>query len=775
MLRKMRGVCILFFVLALAACGKGEAEDNDGLKLVPVVVSRESLRGLPISRTEVTLAGGDLYYSDIVSKEETERSTIVYRKTERQEAEAIAAFPLSDQMLFHHFADGTGAVYYVYCQVENSDEGGTPGFRTYLRKDDPAGNTLYRTLLGEETAPAPKEGQNVWELIPDETVKWLGVNDGAVDGEGRVCLYNDREDRLLLFDADGRLTGGISCAPMEQGGDAELMNIGGDCYFWSVGQKKTAIRRIDIQAAGLSSWTELPFAPDDVVFLSGCDEAGADSFLVGMNDALYRYRLSDAEASGEAEELIVWHDLGLQGRQVLQVCEDGEGYQILNSKGGTLRLWRIERREQALDRQTVRVGVSQSSVSSEYMSTIQELAAEFNYSSTLYQVELVPYSMDAVLQGTLQMELVKGDGPDVLELTSLFLSRNDLADNGVFEDLNGYLDRSKTLGREDILPRILEAGSYGDQLISLIPQFGIDTLAVRRGYTENGGWTVEDFFDYCAEYSEVPVYQIMTTRYGVLGSLIRTNFSRYVDRERKECHFDTEEFIGLMESVKGLNLSGDPNGPTFFMPHGWGKEFCDGEFLVGEYRINDVDDYVLAARGLEGYGELAGEPTETGEPHYVISAQMSLAVSSKSQCKEGAWAFLEYAMTFDFQESAGTFFRRPFPSYIENFEASLTPNSKVDYVPKTIDKLPSNKEAWPHWQDTFTGETMYNVPFPRLTEEDKEALRFIVDHMYYIDNEEFYSRVVMEESQAYYAGDKTAEEAAGLIQNKINLYLQEFK
>lgn len=777
MLRKMRGVCILFFVLALAACGKGEAEDNDGPKLVPVVVSRESLRGLPTSRTEAALAGGDLYYSDVLSKKE---STTVYRKTEGQEAEAIASFSLSDQMLFHHFADGTGSVYYVYCQAEDSGEGGTPSFRTYLRKDDPAGNTLYRTLLSEETAPAPKEGQNVWELIPDETVKWFGINAGAADGEGKVCLYNDREDRLLLFDVDGRLTGDISCTPVEQGGDAELMNIGGDCYFWSVGQKKTAIRRIDIQAAGLSAWTELPFAPDDVVFLSGCDEAGADSFLVGMSDALYRCSLSDAagdspEASGEAEELIVWHDLGLQGREVLQVCGDGEGYQILNNKGSVLRLWRIERREQALDRQTVRVGVSQSSVSSEYVTTIQQLVTEFNYSSALYQVELVPYSMEALLQETLQMELIKGDGPDVLELTSLFLSRNDLADNGVFEDLNGYLDRSKTLGREDILPRILEAGSYGDQLISLIPQFGINTLAVRRGYTENGGWTVDGFFDYCAEYPEVPVYQIKTTSYGVLGSLIRTNFFRYVDRKKLECHFDTEDFIRLMESVKGLNLSGDPNGPPFFLTWGWGKEFCDGEFLVGEYRINDVDDYVLAARGLEGYGELAGEPTETGEPHYVISETMSLAISSKSQCKEGAWAFLEYAMTFDFQESAGDFFRSPFPSYIENFEASLTPNPEADYVPKTSDKLPSNKEAWPHWQDSFTGELMYNVPFPRLTEEDKEALRFMADHMYYIEHEIFYSKVVMEESQAYFAGDKSAEEVAGLIQNKINLYLQEFK
>lgn len=260
----------------------------------------------------------------------------------------------------------------------------------YLQKDDPAGNTLYRTLLGEETTSAPKEGQNVLELIPDETVKWLGINAGAADREG---------------------------------------------------------------------------------------------------------------------------------------------YQILNNRGSILRLWRIERCEQALDRQTVRVGVLERMVTSNGVTPIQELAAEFNYSGALYQVELVPYSTDAILQGTLQMELIKGDGPDVLELLSLFLSRNDLADNGVFEDLNGYLDRSKTLGREDILPRILEAGSYGDQLISLIPQFGISTNVVRRGYTENGGWTVEDFLDYCAEYPEAPVYQIKTTRYGVLGSLIRTNFSRYVDRE----------------------------------------------------------------------------------------------------------------------------------------------------------------------------------------------------------------------------------------------------
>lgn len=86
----------LIFYFGSRSLREGEIEDNDGPKLVPVIVSRESLRGLPISRAEVTLAGGDLYYSGFLSEKETEESRIVYRKQEGQEAEAIAAFPLSD-------------------------------------------------------------------------------------------------------------------------------------------------------------------------------------------------------------------------------------------------------------------------------------------------------------------------------------------------------------------------------------------------------------------------------------------------------------------------------------------------------------------------------------------------------------------------------------------------------------------------------------------------------------------------------------------------------
>ena len=35
------------------------------------------------------------------------------------------------------------------------------------------------------------------------------------------------------------------------------------------------------------------------------------------------------------------------------------------------------------------------------------------------------------------------------------------------------------------------------------------------------------------------------------------------------------------------------------------------------------------------------------------------------------------------------------------------------------------------------------------------------------------NKIIEEEAQAYFAGDKTAQEAAGLIQNRVKLYVSE--
>jgi len=64
---------------------------------------------------------------------------------------------------------------------------------------------------------------------------------------------------------------------------------------------------------------------------------------------------------------------------------------------------------------------------------------------------------------------------------------------------------------------------------------------------------------------------------------------------------------------------------------------------------------------------------------------------------------------------------------------------------------------------------------PEMTDTDKEFLRNMVANLYWNDtvNGKDISNIIFEEAGAFFAGDKTAKEAAEIIQNRVALLLNE--
>ena len=81
--------------------------------------------------------------------------------------------------------------------------------------------------------------------------------------------------------------------------------------------------------------------------------------------------------------------------------------------------------------------------------------------------------------------------------------------------------------------------------------------------------------------------------------------------------------------------------------------------------------------------------------------------------------------------------------------------------------------------EELTGTTMIEgkyektVPFFRENYEDFKIIinSATLPYIYYTNAAEF--DIIMEEAQAYFAGNRTAEETASIIQVRVNLYLSE--
>lgn len=135
-------------------------------------------------------------------------------------------------------------------------------------------------------------------------------------------------------------------------------------------------------------------------------------------------------------------------------------------------------------------------------------------------------------------------------------------------------------------------------------------------------------------------------------------------------------------------------------------------------------------------------------------------MNSASGCKEGAWAFLEFLFTEEYQEDYTTLLpakKSAFEAYLEGW-----PENSGETADHAV-----------YFRNMYTGERKEG--YPEFGEEDKEKFRSLAENAHM--QESFSIReiqgTVQEEVEAFFHGDKTAEDVAEMIQNWISLYLKE--
>ena len=161
------------------------------------------------------------------------------------------------------------------------------------------------------------------------------------------------------------------------------------------------------------------------------------------------------------------------------------------------------------------------------------------------------------------------------------------------------------------------------------------------------------------------------------------------------------------------------------------------------------DDYTLvgypSSNGKGGKIELSGE----------------FAISKTSSQKEGAWEFIK---TFFDYNNENSMFAYQYPALKTEFEKALDEKTKM--------------YAWDSNGDRIEVATM-DPDLPKseypITKEERDKLeRYVLncDTLYNAINSDVKS-ICIEEANAYFYGETTAEEAAKMMQNRISILVSE--
>lgn len=121
------------------------------------------------------------------------------------------------------------------------------------------------------------------------------------------------------------------------------------------------------------------------------------------------------------------------------------------------------------------------------------------------------------------------------------------------------------------------------------------------------------------------------------------------------------------------------------------------------------------------------------------------AISAQSEQQDAAWTFLRFALE------------------------RLQPDGLLGVgVPASQSALDARLEFL-----IETGETFLQFTH-KIKESDAEQFRSLLENTTILEHsEQGILEIITEESSGFFAGDKTADETAALIQNRVGLYLME--
>ncbi|MCD7842528.1 MAG: extracellular solute-binding protein [Lachnospiraceae bacterium] len=396
----------------------------------------------------------------------------------------------------------------------------------------------------------------------------------------------------------------------------------------------------------------------------------------------------------------------------------------------------------------------------DYDPSVLQLVEQFNATHTDYQIEVAYYSHydDPYLDGiaVIQREIVSGEGPDIIDFG---------IDYSVVDTVGKYtLDLYSFLDEEDYLESVLEAFSYEGGLYAIPVGFAIDSLVGKTSVVgTQSAWTLEEMIAcYEKEAAESGADFIMlATAKQVLGVILSSTVGDYVDWETGECSFDNEEFQKLLEFAGSFPTSAAVSGDDSTT-----QAYLNGEVFVMPVSLASVYDIAKYEIIFGDEVNFIGYPSNgTGNTVINLSGTTALGISIGCDDPEAAWEFISLYFTEEYQESlsgALPVSRSAFETLLESAQTTQYEENADGTSTPILQKKVSFAE------EGVIGEIY------QISSEQAQQMRELTDR---ICSESVYDStlhfMILEEADAYFAGQKSLEETVEIIQSRASIYVNE--
>ena len=537
-------------------------------------------------------------------------------------------------------------------------------------------------------------------------------------GGGYVC----QAPRTLVFLAeDGTQRGRIDAQQDSGQTFAALVQTETAVYALVCDRYTDAAELWTLDTANAAAKAVLPL---DCGQAEGLGIAADGGLLLNTEEAVLRL---DA-VSGETQTLFLWESLGVNGQSYAILEPWASGYALYEPYQETADAIQTVT---AAPRRELMIAAGDAR-------GLTAIVNDFNRSQTRYTVKIANY--ETAEMDRLRTEVLAGNSPDLFcfETPQASLTK-------ACADLYPMLDADAEFGRDFFVPGLLEAMTEGGALYWLPYSFHVSTMIASADDFDHAGVSFQELETRLAALDgEKTLFQPFVTKSWLLGVLTPFAAARLVDETEGTCRFDSEEFLELLEFCGR-----------------WGAEEKSEEEMVLAYESGAAEPFTavleygtyVGVPPMTSYGDrfyFLGYPTQDGaEKGGMFGLELCFAMAAQPSDPDGAWEFLRFVMRCNEQETEGAYGGTcALPALQKAMDAML---EKMQTTGSRFFGAETKVSAYAAAQFRQLIEST-----TRLESTDEELLK-----------------IVNTEALPFFDGEKTAEEAAKVIQNRAALYLAE--
>lgn len=638
-----------------------------------------------------------------------------------------------------------------------------------LRQLDSTGNELSRIDTSGMQEKLGADYINSMVMDPEGYFYTTVQTFGETTSENKVVVL-DKDQNVLFTIEEENLWGQLTLL-----GDG---TVGMSYLREEDGQSSQVLRTIDKAAKGWGA--EYPLPPNGGNIYTGSQKY---IFYYDNGDSLYGFN----KETKAGEKILSWSAANINKDELMffTFLEDGRIVAMtrswgMNGNDMTMELAILTETDASVLKDKVTLTYATQYLGYEERSKI----IDFNKSSDKYRIEIKDYSEFNTAEDykagltKLNTEIAAGNVPDILNVSGLPIQQYGA--KGLLEDLWPYIDNDPDLGRDAIMENVFKAAEQDGKLYQVFSTFSIQTvLGATKVVGDRMSWTLDDLQAALATMPEgCTIFGEGDTKAGMLSNVLAQNMDAFVDWSTGQCSFDSEDFISLLEFCNSFPLEYDWNNVDWEEYEDDYTRVMNGKQMLLNAGLYDLGDSLQMYEVVfNGDYSFIGFPQEDGSVGSSFSIGGGVAMSSTCKDKEGAWSFMrEYLMpqyaNVDEEYMIGGY---NLSTNKADFEKMVEMAMKKEYQLDVNGNQVLDENGQPIEVPKYSyGFNDLMVDVYATTQEQYDqfmALYNAIDSISTYD-ENIYN-IVNEVAGGYFNGDKTVQDTAKQIQDRVTLYVNE--